>query len=62
MFECPECGGAVETTPNCYFCVACDYFDERHFVNLDGGRAEFLWPTSSAVVGGYEREMQHAAA
>jgi hypothetical protein len=35
MFECPECGGAVETTANCYFCVVCDFFDERHFVNLD---------------------------
>jgi len=34
MFECPECGGAVETTTHCYFCVVCDFFAERHFVDV----------------------------
>jgi hypothetical protein len=37
MFECPECGGAIETTANCYFCIVCDFFDERHFIALDDG-------------------------
>lgn len=38
MFECPECGAAIDTRPNCYLCVACDFFEERRFVDVDARR------------------------
>jgi hypothetical protein len=39
MFECPGCGGAVETTSNCYFCKA------RSGALSDGIRWECSGPT-----------------
>jgi hypothetical protein len=35
MFECPECGGVIETTRTCDICSACDYFAERHLIDLN---------------------------
>jgi CO dehydrogenase/acetyl-CoA synthase beta subunit len=50
MFECPDCGGVIETTPSCYFCIACDYFTERRFVDLDGGRGRVNWSAEQVQV------------
>jgi hypothetical protein len=36
MFECPRCGGAIDTTPTSHFCYACDWFEPRNCVELVG--------------------------
>ena len=34
MFECPDCGGAVDTTPISHFCVVCTWFEPRRCLAL----------------------------
>jgi hypothetical protein len=62
MFECPECGGVIETTAHCYFCVVCDFFAERHFVNLDGGRGYVRWTPVTTQAADYEWSAENVAA
>jgi endogenous inhibitor of DNA gyrase (YacG/DUF329 family) len=35
MFECPDCGGVVQTSSDSHFCVSCTWFESRRCQALD---------------------------